>query len=106
VTARAAVTLQDLGLRNSFLRLQGRFQNRYAFASGFWDSTKFYTHGRIPARFVADLAVGYRFASGVTVSGNIFNLFDDHGIDVLGAPPGGIVGYAQLAYNIQPSAME
>lgn len=96
--ARVAVTLNDLGLRGSFLRVQGRFADRYEFASGFWNSHKFFAHGRVPARFVADVALGYHFHSGVTLSANVFNVLDDHGIDVLGAPPGGVLGYVQLAY--------
>jgi len=98
-TARGALTMNDVGLRGSFVRLQGRFADRYVFQSGIWDSTKMFADGHVPARFVADLVLGYHFSDGVTVSANIFDLTNDHGIDVLGAPPGGIVAYAQLAYT-------
>ncbi len=98
-TARASLTLTDLPLRNSFVRLQGRYAESYVFQSGVWDSTVFYANGKVPARFVADLVLGYHFTDGITVSANIFDLTNDHGIDVLGAPPGGIVAYAQLAYT-------
>ena len=99
VTARASVTLQDLPLRGSFVRLQGRFQDSYVFSSGFWDSTKFFPDGRVPARFVMDVSAGYRWNEGVTLSGTVFNVTNDHGFDVLGAPPGGVLGYVQLAYT-------
>jgi iron complex outermembrane receptor protein len=99
VSARLAVTLTDLGLRHSFLRVQGRFADRYVFSSGFWDSAKFYSDGHIPARFVADVALGYRFDGGVALSASVFNVLDDHGVDVLGAPPGGVLGFVQLAYT-------
>ncbi|MGZ5147747.1 MAG: TonB-dependent receptor, partial [Burkholderiales bacterium] len=103
LNARAAVTLQDLGLRNSFVRLQGRIQEHYTFQSGTqWDSTRAdfnLANGQLPTRVVVDLMIGYHFANGVTLTGTVFNLLNDHGIDVLGAPPGGILGFAQASYT-------
>ena len=96
---RLTVTLQNLGLRDSFVRLTGRVQQSYPFASGRWVSSAFFADGEIPARMVADVTVGKTFADGFTVSASVFNLLDDHGIDILGAPPGGILGYVTLTYN-------
>jgi iron complex outermembrane receptor protein len=96
---RGAVTVQDIGVKNSFLRLSGRYQSAYAFESGRWVSANFFEDGKIPARFVADLAVGYKLQNGLTLSGNVFNLLDDRGVDVLGAPPAGRFAYVQLEYD-------
>ncbi len=81
------------------MRLSGRFQSRYRFASGRWVSANFFSDGLIPARFVADLALGYRFKNGFAVTGNVYNLFNDRGIDVLGAPRSGITAFLQLEYH-------
>jgi iron complex outermembrane receptor protein len=96
--ARAGVTLQDLGLRNSFLRLTGRYQTAYQFASGRWISANFYPDGLIPARFVADIGLGYKFGNGLQLSANLYNILDDHGVDVLGAPAAGRFFFAQIEY--------
>jgi iron complex outermembrane receptor protein len=99
--ARGSLTLTDVGLRNSFVRVQGRFQSAYQYTSGTWDSTRFpsLAGGLVPQRLVADVMFGYRFPAGVTLSATVFNVFDDRGFDVLGAPPGGIVSYVQITYN-------
>ena len=96
---RAGVTLQDLGLKNSFLRLTTRYQSAYRFASGRWTSAAFYTDGLIPARFVADVGVGYRFDNGLKLSANVYNLTNDHGVDVLGAPASGLFVFGQVEYQ-------
>jgi hypothetical protein len=43
--------------------------------------------------------LGMRWSNGVSLSGTIYNLLNDHKIDVLGSPPGGILGFVQLAYT-------
>lgn len=96
---RGSVTVQDIGVKSSFLRVSGRYQGAYAFESGRWVSANFFEGGKIPARFVADLAVGYKLQNGLTLSGNVFNLLDDRGIDVLGAPPSGRFAYVQVQYD-------
>jgi iron complex outermembrane receptor protein len=97
---RAGVTLQDYGIKDSFLRLTARYQTAYPFASGRWTSAAFFpADGKIPARFVADLGLGYRFKNGLQISANVFNLLDDHGVDVLGAPQAGRFAFAQLEYT-------
>ncbi len=96
---KAAITLQDLVVKNSYLRLFGRYQSAFTFASGRWDSGVFFQDGRVPARFVMDLALGYTFDNGLSVSANAFNLLDDKGVDVLGSAPSGRTGYVQLSYS-------
>lgn len=99
---KAAITTTNLGLDHSFVRLQGRAQSAYRFASGsHWDSALYFANGKIPARFVADLSAGYNFPHGVTVTGNVFNLTNDHGFDMLGAPPSGITAYLDLTYHYE-----
>jgi iron complex outermembrane receptor protein len=98
---KASITLQDLGLKNSFVRLFGRYQSAHAFSAGRWDSSLFFQDGKVPARFVADLALGYTFDNGLAVSANVFNLLDDRGVEVLGAAPTGRSGYVQLAYTYE-----
>jgi outer membrane receptor protein involved in Fe transport len=95
---RLGVTLQDWGIRNSFLRVATRYQSAYKFASGRWVSSAFYPDGLIPQRFVTDVGLGYKFGNGVQISGNVYNLFNDHGVDVLGAPASGVFFFGQLEY--------
>lgn len=99
VKLKGTITLRDLGLENYFVKLSGRFQSAYEFASGHWTSEKYYDDGQIPARFVADLALGYRFDQGFTVSANIKNLFNNKDVDILGAPISGTFAYLQVAYD-------
>lgn len=96
---KASVTLQDLVVKNSFVRLFGRYQSAYEFSAGRWNSGLFFQDGKVPARFVADLGLGYNFDNGLSVSANVFNLLDDKNMDVLGSAPGGRSGYVQLSYK-------
>jgi len=96
---KAAITLQNLLVKNSYLRLFGRYQTAFEFRSGRWNSALFYEDGKVPARFVADLGLGYNFSNGLGLSANVFNLLGDRGVDVLGAPQGGRMAYVQLAYK-------
>ncbi|HEX8825384.1 MAG TPA: TonB-dependent receptor [Archangium sp.] len=96
---KASITLQDLVLKNSFVRLFGRYQTAYQFSAGRWDSGVFFQDGRVPARFVADLGLGYTFSNGLAVSANVFNLMDDKSVDVLGSAPNGRSAYLQLSYK-------
>ncbi|MFY0565554.1 TonB-dependent receptor [Archangium lansingense] len=98
---KASITLQDLVVKNSFVRLFGRYQSAHAFSAGRWDSALFFQDGKVPARFVADLGLGYTFDNGLAVSAHVFNLLDDKGVEVLGAAPTRRSGFVQLAYNYQ-----
>ena len=91
--------MQDLGITNSFLRIATRYQSAYKFASGRWVSSAFYPDGLIPQRFVVDAAVGYKFGNGLQLSANVYNLTNDRGVDVLGAPSPGIFVFGQVEYN-------
>jgi outer membrane receptor for ferrienterochelin and colicins len=95
---RGSVQTDDLGLKNSFARLDGRYKNRMAFESGYWNSTMLLGHD-VPARVVVDITAGYKFPQyGVTVSGTVANLFDNRDPDVLGAPVVGRFAWLQVAY--------
>jgi outer membrane receptor for ferrienterochelin and colicins len=96
---KASVTLQNLLVKNAYLRLFGRYQKEFEFRSGRWNSALFYEDGKVPARFVADLSLGYNLPNGFGVSANMFNVLGDKGVDVLGAPQGGRMAYVQLAYK-------
>jgi iron complex outermembrane receptor protein len=98
---KASITLQNLVVQHSFLRLFGRYQTSYAFRSGRWDSSVFFEEGKVPARFVTDVALGYNFSNGLAVSANVFNLFNNRSVDQLGSPPGGLMAYLQLAYKYE-----
>jgi iron complex outermembrane receptor protein len=98
---KASVMVQNLLVQNSFVRVFGRFQNAYAFRSGRWDSAVLVQEGKVPARFVADVAAGYTFSNGLAVSANVLNVFNNRSIDQLGSPPGGIMAYAQVAYKYE-----
>jgi len=99
VKLKASITLQDLVVKNSFVRLFGRYQSAYEFTSGRWNSSVFFQDGKVPARFVADLGLGYTFDNGLALSANVFNLLDDRSVDVLGSAPNGRSGYLQLSYK-------
>ncbi len=97
---KGSITLQNLPVQNAFLRVFGRYQTAFEFQSGRWNSSVFFPEdGKVPARFVADVGLGYTFSNGLALSGNIFNVLGDKGVDVLGAPPGGRMAYLQLAYK-------
>ncbi len=96
---KGSITLQNLFAQNAFLRISGRYQNAYQFRAGRWDSTVLLSEGQIPARFVADVAAGYNFSKGFALSATLLNVLNDHGVDQLGSPPGGLMAYAQLEYK-------
>jgi iron complex outermembrane receptor protein len=96
---RGSVQGDDLGLKNSFWRVDGRYHNAYDFASGFWNSETL-LGGKVPARVVVDITVGYKLAKqGVTISGTVANLLDNNDPDVLGAPIPRRFMWLQLAYD-------
>jgi outer membrane receptor for ferrienterochelin and colicins len=96
---RGSVSGEDLGLKNSFWRLDGRYHNAYEFASGYWNSMTL-LGGKIPSRTVVDITVGYKFAKqGVTVSGTVANALDNNDPDVLGAPIPRRFMWLQAAYD-------
>ena len=97
VKFKGAVTLNGLLLRDSFVRVGGRWHNAFDFESGYWSSARF---GEVPAGFLADLGAGYTFTStGISVSANVTNLFNNHDPDVLGVPVPGRLAFLQVGYG-------
>jgi outer membrane receptor for ferrienterochelin and colicins len=98
---RGSVSAEDLGIKNSFWRIDGRYHAAYEFASGYWNSMTL-LGGKVPARAVFDLSLGYKVPkTALTVSGTVANLLDDHKVDVLGAPTPGRLMWLQIAYDYE-----
>ena len=95
---KGSLLVQNLGLRNSFGRISGRWNSAYVFQSGYWDSEKL-LGGELPSRFVMDVSAGYQFSGGISLLAVVNNVFDDHNLDVLGSPIVGRFGYLQLSYT-------
>jgi iron complex outermembrane receptor protein len=96
---RGSVQTDGLGIKNSFLRVDTRYHNGYAFESGHWSSSKL-LNGNVPSRIVADITAGYRLPKQkVTISGTIVNMFDEQTPDVLGAPIPRRLMWLQLSYD-------
>jgi iron complex outermembrane receptor protein len=94
-----SVQAEDLPVKNAFGRVDGRYRNRFAFESGYWNAQTLLGHG-MPARVVVDLTLGYKLPKhGVTISGTVANLFDDPVPDVLGAPEPGRFAWLQVIYD-------
>ncbi|WP_022834589.1 TonB-dependent receptor [Salisaeta longa] len=84
---KGTMTMRDVGLKNSFLSLSGRWHSAYEFRSGYWDSARFYADGEVPSRFTAGLTAGYALPDyGVDLKLSVTNLFNNKRPDVLGAP--------------------
>jgi iron complex outermembrane receptor protein len=96
---RGSVAGEDLGLKNSFWRVDGRYHTAYEFASGYWNSMTL-LGGKVPSRAVFDLSLGYKLPNqGITISGTLANLTNNHQVDVLGAPTPGRLAWLQVAYD-------
>jgi outer membrane receptor protein involved in Fe transport len=96
---RGSVSTDGLGVKGSFLRLDGRYHTRYAFASGYWNSQNLLGHD-LPARFVLDVTAGYKVPNtGLTISGTVSDLLDDTHPDVLGAPVPHRFAWLQVGYD-------
>jgi outer membrane receptor for ferrienterochelin and colicins len=96
---KASLSAQNLFMERTFFRVFGRYQGAHEFHAGRWNSKVLLQGGKVPARFVTDVAAGYNFNNGFTVSANVNNVFNDHGIDQLGSPQGGRMTYIQLHYK-------
>ena len=95
---KGSLLVQNLGLRNSFARVSGRWTSAYVFQSGYWDSQKL-LGGQLPSRFVMDFTAGYQWGGGIALTAVVNNVFDDHNLDLLGSPIVGRFGYLQLSYT-------
>jgi iron complex outermembrane receptor protein len=101
VKLKGSATIANLGLANYFVTVSGRWQSAYQFESGYWSSSKFYADsgGKLPSRFVADLAAGYAFPKqNLQLIATVANVFDDHKVDLLGSPIPGRLAFLQLEY--------
>lgn len=99
IKLRGSAQTEDLPIANTFARLDGRYRNRFAFESGYWNSEALLGH-KMPARVVVDVTLGYRLPRyGVTVSGTVSNLLDDPVPDTLGAPVPGRFAWLQVVYD-------
>jgi iron complex outermembrane receptor protein len=96
---RGSVAGEDLGVKHSFWRVDGRYHTAYAFASGYWNSMTL-LGGKVPNRAVVDVSVGYKLPKqNVTIMGTVANLLDDKNPDVLGAPIPGRLAWLQVVYD-------
>jgi outer membrane receptor for ferrienterochelin and colicins len=99
---KGSVTVMN-ALPNVALSLSGRYQSAYEFISGYWSSHTFFADNdnKIDARLVADVTATYTLpVQGVTFKGSVSNIFDDQGIDVLGAPVRGRFMWLSIGYNV------
>jgi len=100
---KGGATMRDVGFDNYSISLSGRWQSEYEFRSGYWNSEVFFADndGKIPSRFVADLTLGYTIPQqNLSLRASISNLFDNDGVDVLGAPPQGRFVWLGLQYQL------
>jgi outer membrane receptor for ferrienterochelin and colicins len=89
VKLKGSITLRNYGFDHYFVSLSGRWQSEYEFGAGYWQSAAFYpdNDGKVPSRFTAGATVGYSLpAYGVSITGNVSNLFNTERVDVLGSP--------------------
>ncbi len=100
VKLKGSVTVRDLGVKDYFVRVSGRFHTAYEFASGYWNSERFFDDGKVPSRVVADVTAGWQLpAQGLTVQATVANLLDNQTPDVLGAPTPRRFAFVQLSYD-------
>lgn len=98
---KGVLTLSNLGIKGWFASLSVRRTSAYAFESGYWSAKKFFpADGKVPARTVADLTLGYDLPKlGASFKVAVNNLTDDQNVDVLGAPIQGRFIWASVGYN-------
>jgi iron complex outermembrane receptor protein len=96
---RGSAMVEDLPIKDTFARLDGRYRNRYAFESGYWN-TETLLGRKLAARAVVDITLGFKLPEhNLTISGTVSNLFDDPVPDVLGAPEPGRFAWLQVVYD-------
>src|SRR5262249_49728554 len=98
---RGSVEADGVGLKDSFLRVDGRYHTPYPFASGYWNSQMLLGHN-VPSRVVLDATLGYKLPKQhITITGTVANLLDNQTPDLLGAPIPRRLMWLQLAYDWQ-----
>ena len=96
---RGSVQGDDLGLKNSFWRVDGRYHNAYEFASGYWNSMTL-LGGKVPARAVVDVTLGYKLPKqGSRSAAPSRTCSTTTTPDVLGAPIPRRFAWLQVAYD-------
>jgi iron complex outermembrane receptor protein len=90
-----SATVEDVFLKDTFVRLAGRFNNAYDFRSGVWAEA-------VNPIFVGDLTAGYAFRDlGITVTGGVMNVFNNTLPEIPGAPVAAPLGFIQMTYAYQ-----
>ena len=96
---RGSAMVEDLPIKDTYARLDGRYRNRYAFESGYWN-TETLLGRKLSSRAVVDVTFGFKLPDhGLTISATVSNLFDDPVPDVLGAPEPGRLAWLQVVYD-------
>jgi outer membrane receptor for ferrienterochelin and colicins len=89
---KTAVTLEDVIVKDAFLRVAGRFNNAYEFRSGYWQM-------EVQPVFIADLTAGYTLRSqNITVTGGVMNLFNNELPEAPGGPVARPMVFLQMTY--------
>jgi outer membrane receptor for ferrienterochelin and colicins len=92
---KSAVTLEDVIVKDTFVRFAGRYGNAYEFRSGYWIAD-------MPPMFVADLTAGYTLRDqNITVTGGVMNLFNNEFAEIPGGPVAGPMAFVQMTYGYQ-----
>jgi outer membrane receptor for ferrienterochelin and colicins len=92
---KTAVTLEDVIVKDTFVRFAGRYGNAYEFRSGYWRAD-------VPPIFVGDLTAGYTLRDqNITVTGGVMNLFNNDVPEIPGAPVSRPMAFVQMTYGYQ-----
>jgi len=98
---KGAVTVQNVGIEDAFLNVEGRWKESYKFRAGFWDSELFYEDGKVPSRFSLNLTTGYTFSdTGLQLKASATNVLNTTVPDKLGSPETGRLVTISAQYKI------
>jgi outer membrane receptor for ferrienterochelin and colicins len=90
---KSAVTLEDVIVKDTFVRFAGRFSNAYVFRSGYWRAD-------VAPIFVGDLTAGYTLRDqNITVTGGVMNLFNNDVPEIPGGPLSRPMAFVQMTYG-------
>ncbi|HWN71198.1 MAG TPA: TonB-dependent receptor [Haliangium sp.] len=90
---KTAVTVEDVIVKDTFVRFAGRFSNAYEFRSGYWRAD-------MPPIFVGDLTAGYTLREqNITVTGGVMNLFNNDVPEIPGGPLAKPMAFVQMTYG-------
>ena len=92
---KSAVTVEDVIVKDTFVRFAGRFSNAYEFRSGYWIAD-------VQPMFVGDLTAGYTLRDqNITVTGGVMNLFNNDVPEIPGGPVSRPMAFVQMTYGYQ-----